>query len=273
MAEQADAKSPDVSPGNRRLDKGQPFDELAIEQKRYSILDVMDRLRKGVKPVSRLLVVSQLAEGAKAQDIENDFRAKIANFNKHGSNPATTAILSEVTDFSVDDILITGLLYVVGSYLVHFLEAPSEPLFYVLQNMHPSVVNTKVMYMTECHGKRVTNDWSCFPGGAKAGTVIPDEPSAVQRIFGVYKKFMQLHPEGAPRNGAEDYKEVADGFPHMEDIAKLMDPSLNPDAFVLEEFLSFYCVGGFANDDFLLSELLWPAAPPLRYYDDPSAAA
>ena len=69
------------------------------------------------------------------------------------------------------------------------------------------------------------------------------------------------------------YKDNADAFPHVDDITKLMDASLNPDAFVLEEFLRFYCVGGFANDDFLLSELLWPAAPPLRYYDDPSAAA
>jgi len=138
----ADAgESPETSPAKR------VYDELAVEQKRYSILDVMDRLKKGVKPVtSRLLAVSQVQEGVKVAEIEEDFRAKITNFNKHGANPATTAILTEVTEFNVEEVKITGLLYVIGPYLAHFLEGPTDSLFYVLQNLHPGITNTKIMY-------------------------------------------------------------------------------------------------------------------------------
>ncbi|CAD7940683.1 unnamed protein product [Amoebophrya sp. A120] len=260
------AESPDGSPAKR------VYDELAVEQKRYSVLDVMDRLKKGVKPISRLLVVSQVQEGVKLQDVEEDFRAKITNFNKHGANPAATAILAEVTNFSVEDLLITGLLYVVGPYMVHFLEAPSESLFFVLQNLHPGVTNTKIMYITECHGQRYTKNWQCFAGGTKNGAVVSGEPTTVQRIFGVYRKFIDLHKNAPSDQDTEYYKGASDAFPHLDDISKLMDPALNPDAFALEDFLQFYCVGGFANDDFLLSELLWPAPPPLRYYDAPPVA-
>jgi len=87
----------------------------------------------------------------------------------------------------------------------------------------------------------------------------------------VYRKFLELHrlPAGQDEHDTAFYKGAADGFPHLEDFAKLMDPVSNPDAFGLDEFLRFYCVGGFANDDFLQSEVLWPAAPPLRYYEPP----
>mmetsp|Transcript_7933 Transcript_7933/g.19084 ORF Transcript_7933/g.19084 Transcript_7933/m.19084 type:complete len:274 (-) Transcript_7933:371-1192(-) len=263
----ADAgESPETSPAKR------VYDELAVEQKRYSILDVMDRLKKGVKPVtSRLLAVSQVQEGVKVAEIEEDFRAKITNFNKHGANPATTAILTEVTEFNVEEVKITGLLYVIGPYLAHFLEGPTDSLFYVLQNLHPGITNTKIMHISECHGQRATSTWQSFHGGAKNGAPVSGEPNTAQRIFGVYRKFLELHrlPAGQDEHDTAFYKGAADGFPHLEDFAKLMDPVSNPDAFGLDEFLRFYCVGGFANDDFLQSEVLWPAAPPLRYYEPP----
>lgn len=88
---------------------------------------------------------TQMADNTKVTDIEEDFRAKIADFNAHGTNAGNTALLKEVTSFNLADIRVTGLLYFVGPCLVHFLEGATDSLLEVMRNMHPGVLNTKVM--------------------------------------------------------------------------------------------------------------------------------
>lgn len=249
--------------------KKQELDELAMDPKRYSVLDVMGMLSKGRRMISRLLMISQVGDGAKQQDIEEDFRAKIGHYNRNGSNAETTALLAEVTDWTVEDILITGLLYFVGSFVVHFLEAPTESLFHVVKNVNKDLcTNTKIMYLTECHGVRTSKRWQTFYGTAKLGELIPDDPSQTARIFGVYKRLLELHCEEGSGHDQDFYRRNSQNLPHLEDINRMMDTALNPDSYTLEAFLAFHCVGAFPDDDFLHGELLWPVPPPLRYYDD-----
>lgn len=252
-------------------------DELAHDTKRLSLLDVMDRLQAGKSNVSRILFVHQLGEGAKPSEIEEDFRTKVTDFNSNGQNAATTSLLAEVTDFELSEIQISGLLYVVGSFFVHFLEGPTDSLLYLLKNTHKAVVNAKVHYLVERRGVRATRDWNVFHGTSKFGTAAKIgegvQNETVEIIFQVYKKFLTLHTIGGAGETHDNdfYKRNTDALPAAEDIQKLHDPIMNPDSFDLDAFVEFFgrCGFGSGNEDFTSqSELLWPIPPPLKYYDE-----
>lgn len=96
---------------------------------------------------------------------------------------------------------------------------------------------------------------------------MPEDPNTAGRIFGVYKKMLELSLAGRGVADAEFVRDHGDLCPHMEDLTKLADVTLNPDSFPLDEFIDFvnHPTGAVNHSD---SEKLWPVAPALRYYDD-----
>lgn len=326
--------SPDRSPSKGCLDsqRNAPadkkvHDELADDARRVSLLDAMEQLSKCKKTlIARILMVHQLPIAndpsstecsLKPADIEADFRAKISNFNQHGENSETTALLAEVTDLELSDLQISGLLYVVGSHFVHFLEGPTSSLLWLISHMHPAILgsshvrclrgvqsqpignvtdpntecqsnlldltsnpaNCKIHYFTECRNVRVTKNWNVYYGTAKTGQAVrmkeDVENEVVERIFQVYRRMLCLHTQaGESTEHTNDYyKRNADLFPHLEDLNKLHDSSLNPNSFTLDAFLHFYNTSAAMNDNLLHSETLWPTAPSLCYFDESHVAS
>merc|ERR1712194_660051 len=78
----------------------------------------------------------------------------------------------------------------------------------------------------------------------------------VERVFQVYRRLLLLHCQeknASPINSPGFYKRNSDGLPHLEDINKLQDATLNPDAFALDAFLDMYGRQGLSGE-FLHSE-------------------
>lgn len=282
----------------RNTEPQETIDELAIENKRISLLDRVEAQLRGVRQHSRLLF---------GFTTENDKKL-------HGSIETEFSAWRSGLD---DPEELTGVMIYIGNYVLHFLEGDTDILFKALEFFHTlsheapggaSVKSTpqqttspsrpsnvprpanaapevsknsrragllsglRILHFTELHGVRTSVSWCLYVHNSKpAGAAIAvEESNCPEIVFSTYKKMLLLclavSRGTRSSRGREDlsaaYNASADKMPTADEVSQLMSKAAAEFLFNYTEFVKTFVAPVHLT---LHSELLWPVPPALVY--------
>jgi hypothetical protein len=267
----ADAAAAAEGVRQRSKKKGEPhevIDELAIETRRTSLLDIVEQQLKGQTVVTRCLFIFPLADDPRIQSaLKQEF-----------SNWLETSQRSSV---------VTGLLVFMQQAGIHFLEGPTQMLYAALAAFHEWAADTpgrqalvgplRILYFSELHGVRTSRSWIAYNHSAKpmggAGTSLTQDTCS-EIVFICYRKLLLLNMQvsGAVAGGEEGpalqkqlgnaIKKGSELLPSVEEVGLFMSKNAVDLLLTYPEFAKLFVE---PTHTVLGSELLWPMPPPLSY--------
>lgn len=245
-------------------------DELAVEERRTSLLDIIEGQLKGKESLGRLLFVFAAADDKNVRSgVETEFGSWLSQEDRKQK--------------------VTGLLLFQGQAGMSFLEGPAEELFAALTVFHGLASDAegraaligplRILYFTEVHSVRTTVAWCSLhqQGKPMGGNQVMDQDKSSELVFVSYRKLLLANlgalallkergdsedPETAMSAAIKKIAEKQEALPSLDEIALFMSKSAAEYYFTFQEFEKMFMA---PFHTVLHSELLWPMPPTLSY--------